>query len=1011
MLSVERMRERDQQRQARKIPQEPDEEHFDEIVNIGSVKSKRRQRSSTYKKRSDLPQHLYGCMGEANKAAVADDYPRAIELCERVIKEAPFVAAPYRTLGMVYANQGDQRKALRFKLLASQCMPEADVDWKELGMLSAMQDEIQQAQHFYERAIKVDKEDHDARFELCELQIKTNRGRQAMSGLVDLMAQTSGDRRVAQRIYQLAKSSDYKASVHTALVASAKGAFETWMESTAAGGSALDARGSSGGQMMDQQATAASAGPGIVTSQHVRMLVELAYEMGDFPCVVKTIRSNLPLCCQGSEASPPDAAAPAVAAAHVDASIGGGSGDGDSSGSSGSGGGGGGGGGGADAGCAIPLLTTPLALSDGWIIPVDLDPYYVGKLGAAYLRIRPKVTVVSDGSSDVDARAATSAAAAAFRSGGGGGSETDGEEGEEGDASSAGYALFNRLLVIPPTTRTYPVLVDAVSGYMRTAEYERALALIDHAASDKVFDKPVLWELRAECLLEIGDLTGSAAMADRVLGQVPGMRRASVIKERAVVAMRKQRSQASQGVKRRAHVASATSAPHSKRTAVVRPAPAPATVVSRHSVTGSGSGSSFSTLSSGSGSSIYGASSAAGGARGVGSWGGSGSSASSGGQTQISVLDLGKLVQRLEDALSKGDAIRARDAGLQACTLYFTHYPMRLSRKAAAEARYDPPSLPPLPDGDSLANSGSRGRVRRHYVGTDDQGRTRLLAFSPTNLSNESWRRLILGTSVALVGTGEPVTALALLHRALATDRLHGSPNDLAVMRWAKIVAAAAADCIEEAGHEARQLCMDVPDSSRAWNMACYLFSRSRSPWTHNRFLLRQGKRNPAQAGSLMGVGHHHLLGSSHAFATAAYAIAQSFEPDNPLITFCMAMSYLRSAMNRKRVARQSAVIRAWSLFDRYARLRGGTGVPEVAYNIGRAHHELGLFHLAVPYYQAALRVDPCPPPSGAAAAPSEQERAVVDIRREAAHNLACIYVASGAKQQARQLLRRYVTL
>ena len=62
----------------------------------------------------------------------------------------------------------------------------------------------------------------------------------------------------------------------------------------------------------------------------------------------------------------------------------------------------------------------------------------------------------------------------------------------------------------------------------------------------------------------------------------------------------------------------------------------------------------------------------------------------------------------------------------------------------------------------------------------------------------------------------------------------------------------------------------------------------------------------------------------------------------------------------------------------------------EAAYNAGRALHELGLTHLAVPCYSACLESEHGP------------------LQREAAHNLSLILRAGGALDLAADVLRRH---
>ena len=69
----------------------------------------------------------------------------------------------------------------------------------------------------------------------------------------------------------------------------------------------------------------------------------------------------------------------------------------------------------------------------------------------------------------------------------------------------------------------------------------------------------------------------------------------------------------------------------------------------------------------------------------------------------------------------------------------------------------------------------------------------------------------------------------------------------------------------------------------------------------------------------------------------------------------------------------------------------------EAAYNLGRAAHQLGLLHVAAPFYERALAVRS---PDGA------REHCVA---REAAHNLALLYRATGARALARTVMRQHL--
>lgn len=64
---------------------------------------------------------------------------------------------------------------------------------------------------------------------------------------------------------------------------------------------------------------------------------------------------------------------------------------------------------------------------------------------------------------------------------------------------------------------------------------------------------------------------------------------------------------------------------------------------------------------------------------------------------------------------------------------------------------------------------------------------------------------------------------------------------------------------------------------------------------------------------------------------------------------------------------------------------------------------------MAVTYYEQALEYDP--PPAEALAPGVTGGVDSTDLRREAAHNLASVFAASGSRALARKTLRRYCTV
>lgn len=71
---------------------------------------------------------------------VTQDLQGAAQLLLEIIREAPHVASPYHTLGLIYEQLGHQQQALQVFVLAAHFTPR-DVDmWRRLAMMAEYAD-------------------------------------------------------------------------------------------------------------------------------------------------------------------------------------------------------------------------------------------------------------------------------------------------------------------------------------------------------------------------------------------------------------------------------------------------------------------------------------------------------------------------------------------------------------------------------------------------------------------------------------------------------------------------------------------------------------------------------------------------------------------------------------------------------------------------------------------------------------------------------------------------------
>eukprot|EP00967_Tisochrysis_lutea_P132744 scaffold232167_cov30-Tisochrysis_lutea.AAC.5 len=114
--------------------------------------------------------------------------------------------------------------------------------------------------------------------------------------------------------------------------------------------------------------------------------------------------------------------------------------------------------------------------------------------------------------------------------------------------------------------------------------------------------------------------------------------------------------------------------------------------------------------------------------------------------------------------------------------------------------------------------------------------------------------------------------------------------------------------------------------------------------------------------------------------------------------------------MSRKNQHRGHSALVGLSWMQEYARRRGPEYAQEVAFNLGRAYHHVGMTHLAVPLYiEVLLRVERDSHAARGDTASSASNVVGKDLTLEAAHNLACLCSSHGNSKLASQIVRTYM--
>eukprot|EP00657_Telonema_sp_P-1_P000980 TRINITY_DN1204_c0_g1_i1.p1 TRINITY_DN1204_c0_g1~~TRINITY_DN1204_c0_g1_i1.p1 ORF type:complete len:215 (+),score=47.50 TRINITY_DN1204_c0_g1_i1:222-866(+) len=197
---------------------------------------------------------------------------------------------------------------------------------------------------------------------------------------------------------------------------------------------------------------------------------------------------------------------------------------------------------------------------------------------------------------------------------------------------------------------------------------------------------------------------------------------------------------------------------------------------------------------------------------------------------------------------------------------------------------------------------------------------------------------------------------------------------------------------LEEAYQAMCAYCLAQPYSIDAWCLYNEIAQMAGMWYKIHRPLIRALLKHPDSVPMTVLVGHHMTASGRLKLAVGEYFRAYRVMPEQPLISLCIGVSLLRLSMHKNAVCRHKVVLDAVAFFHQYASLRDCPS--ESNFNLGRAFHQLGMMHLAIPYYQKVLG-------------------SVHDttLKMEAAYNLSLIYAKSGSTAMASQLLRTYVRI
>eukprot|EP00698_Gefionella_okellyi_P021832 TRINITY_DN714_c0_g1_i2.p1 TRINITY_DN714_c0_g1~~TRINITY_DN714_c0_g1_i2.p1 ORF type:complete len:766 (+),score=172.16 TRINITY_DN714_c0_g1_i2:34-2298(+) len=256
---------------------------------------------------------------------------------------------------------------------------------------------------------------------------------------------------------------------------------------------------------------------------------------------------------------------------------------------------------------------------------------------------------------------------------------------------------------------------------------------------------------------------------------------------------------------------------------------------------------------------------------------------------------------------------------------------------------------------------------------------------------------LLQRTVKILASTDRAREAQQLVTRTVAHAKIDEAlKEDLRLM-----AVSVALDLSDYAGayESVKVVCAKRPDDLLMWELLNDISARMNMD-LDVKLLTRMLIRHPNSLPVLILAGNFGFLGGYLRLAMGEYLYALESLPTEPLLHLLMGCCYLTRVMAKGVTDRHFVVMQAFAYMFKYAQLREYN--QEACYNLGRAFHQMSIFHLAVYFYERALKCAPAPMSAGSGE---------TDLTTETALNLYSILMASDSKDLARDLMEKYLVI
>ncbi|XP_071320675.1 general transcription factor 3C polypeptide 3 isoform X2 [Trachinotus anak] len=229
----------------------------------------------------------------------------------------------------------------------------------------------------------------------------------------------------------------------------------------------------------------------------------------------------------------------------------------------------------------------------------------------------------------------------------------------------------------------------------------------------------------------------------------------------------------------------------------------------------------------------------------------------------------------------------------------------------------------------------------------DNTGKTNVL-------SKEDWWQLLVSCVLTLCEVQRYAEAELLVESAMEFYSFYDNKPRRKELEFFGLSATILDHNHYKAYNYIRLMLMENVDLPQLWNIFNQLTITSQHQ-RHHRFCLRLLLKHPDNHALCVLCGHNAMVSGSFKHALGQYVQAFQTHPNNPLHSLCVGLTFFHMASQKYVAKRHTLVLQGFSFLWRYVELRGEC--QESMYNLGRALHQMGLMHLAIHYYQKALRL------------------------------------------------------